>query len=321
MDLPKVNMIDIGANLTSEMYEGKYFGKKVPSHEADLDVVLQRASDVGVQKVIVTAGTRQDTIDALELVNKYPTLTTTIGVHPTRCNEMDSNPDEYLEDLLKFYREHNTPDRRKIVAVGELGLDYDRLHFCKKEVQLRNFQLQFRLAEATGLPLFLHMRNCGSDFLRIVKAHRHTFREGVVHSFTGTAEEVLGILDLGLYIGINGCSLKTEENLKIVDTIPLDKMMIETDAPYCDIRSTHASNKHVKTKWPSKKKEKYDKQSFVKGRNEPCAILQVLEVICERRGIPVEEAAKVLYKNTMSVFFPEELSSEEKEKSEGSGEK
>ena len=151
----------------------------------------------------MTAGTLQDTIEALKLVEEYSMLATTIGVHPTHCNEMDANPDHYLDSLIKLYQNHNSANRKKIVAVGEIGLDYDRQNFCKKEVQLRNFQLQFRLAQLTGLPLFFHMRNCGPDFINILKTHRHTFRNGVVHSFTGTIEEATQIIDLGLYIGIS----------------------------------------------------------------------------------------------------------------------
>lgn len=73
----------------------------------------------------------------------------------------------------------------------------------------------------------------------------------MVHSFTGSEEEMKALVDLDLFIGVNGCSLKTKENLDVVRAIPEDRIMIETDAPYCDIRNTHAGAEFVKTKWPS----------------------------------------------------------------------
>lgn len=72
--------------------------------------------------------------------------------------------------------------------------------------------------------------------------------------------------------GVNGCSLKTAENLDVVKGIPVERMMVETDSPYCEIKNTHAGISHVKTVWPSKKKERYDQDSIVKGRNEPCLV-------------------------------------------------
>jgi TatD DNase family protein len=95
--------------------------------------------------------------------------------------------------------------------------------------------------------MYLHNRNTGSDFFDIIKANRKRFSTGVVHSFTGTIEEMEHILALDLYIGINGCSLRDENSLEIVKKIPLDKLMIETDAPYCEIRNTHPGRKFVKT--------------------------------------------------------------------------
>lgn len=74
------------------------------------------------------------------------------------------------------------------------------------------------------------------------------------------------------FTGVNGCSLKTTENLDVVRGIPIERMMIETDSPYCEIKSTHAGVNFVKSKWPSKKKEKHDQESTVKGRNEPCLV-------------------------------------------------
>ena len=89
--------------------------------------------------------------------------------------------------------------------------------------------------------MYLHSRATGDEFNNIVKANRHRFPTGVVHSFTGTLEEMQAILDMDLYIGINGCSMKTEENIEVVKAIPVERMMVETDCPYCDIRNSHAS--------------------------------------------------------------------------------
>jgi len=113
------------------------------------------------------------------------------------------------------------------------------------------------------------------------------------------------LVAMGLYIGINGCSLKTEENLAVVAEIPLDSLMIETDAPWCDIRPTHASHKHTKTKFEVvNKPEKWASGKGVKGRNEPQQIVLVLEAICGIKGIAIEEAAAVVHANTEKVFFP-----------------
>ena len=86
---------------------------------------------------------------------------------------------------------------------------------------------------------------------------------------------------MGLYIGVNGCSLKTEDNLQMVKQIPLDRIMLETDCPYCDIRTTHASSKYVKTQIPKVPKEKYKCHPWKmnKDRNEPCSMIQVVEVV------------------------------------------
>jgi TatD DNase family protein len=88
--------------------------------------------------------------------------------------------------------------------------------------------MHFDLAEKYKLPMYLHSRNCKEDFLKILKENRHKFSTGVVHSYTGDLEELNELINLGLYIGVNGCSFKTEENLKIVKQIPLDRIMIET---------------------------------------------------------------------------------------------
>lgn len=93
--------------------------------------------------------------------------------------------------------------------------------------------------------MYLHSRNCAEDFVKILKLNRDKFSSGVVHSYTGSEKELCELLEMDLYIGINGCSLKTEENLEIVKKIPIDKIMFETDSPYCDIRKTHASRKFL----------------------------------------------------------------------------
>lgn len=201
-------------------------------------------------------------------------LFTTVGVHPTRCNEFLSDPEQYYNEL----RARIKANPEKVIAVGECGLDYDRLHFCEKETQLQYFEKQLSLAEEFQLPLFLHMRNAHEDFIAILERNREKLQAcggGVVHSFTGSLQEAKSILAFApsLYIGINGCSLKTEENVEVVRQLPNERIMLETDCPWCGIRASHASHKHVTTKFPTvKKKEKWTAETLIDGRNEPCQI-------------------------------------------------
>ncbi|KAI8388485.1 uncharacterized protein BYT42DRAFT_592390 [Radiomyces spectabilis] len=262
------------------MFKGIYRGKQV--HADDTDLLLQRAIKAGVQKLIITGTNLAESKEAIEQIEQSEhkdMLYCTVGCHPTRCDEFDAfeqGPQGYFDALLAIAKQH-----AKVVAIGECGLDYDRLQFCAKETQLHYFQKQFDLAEITGLPMFLHNRNTGGDFYDMIKTNRHKFKHGVVHSFTGSIDEMRALIDLGLYIGVNGCSLKTEENLQVVKEIPEDRLMIETDAPWCDIRPTHASHQYLSKipaeeqacySPPSKKKEKFEPGCMVKSRCEPCTI-------------------------------------------------
>lgn len=291
---------EIAANLTDRMYNGEYNG--TVRHQPDLHSVLSRARDAGVVRTLVTAGTMAQSREALKLCQGEPSLFSTVGVHPTRAGEMLPDVNAYADDLISLIRHGG----KKVIAVGECGLDYDRTQFCSRENQLPGFLAQFRVAEETQLPMFLHDRNTGGDFGSIIKEYRHRFTTGVVHSFTGTMEEMQLYINLDLYIGINGCSLKTAENLQVAAAVPLEKLMLETDCPYCEVRSTHAGFSHLKSKWPAKDKKKFSPDAMVKGRNEPCQIRHVCEILSAVRGVTEEEIARAAFNNSMRVFFPDE---------------
>lgn len=293
------------------MYKGVYNGKKY--HRCDLDEVMKRSVENGVKKIILTSGSLGDCYKSLNIIKRYESmegykgiLTTTVGVHPTQCNNFikkSKSPEEYLNELLNFANENS----QYITAVGEFGLDYDRLFFCEKDVQLKYFEYQFEISEKLKLPLFLHCRNSFQDFVEIMDRNKGRYTYGVVHSFTGTLDEMKRFVEMGFYIGVNGCSMKTEENVNVVKEIPLDRLMLETDAPWCDIRPTHASSKFVKTEFQSKRKDKWDMNYMVKGRNEPCTMIRVLEAVSKIKDIDEEKLADIVYENTMKVFFPKEI--------------
>lgn len=295
--------IDIGANLTDPMYQGIYHGS--PKHEPDLDRVLERSWSNNIDRIIITAGNVEESKKALEVARTDARLFSTVGCHPTRCTEFESGTSP--ESYLKLLSDIALANKDKVVAIGEMGLDYDRLQFCPKEVQKKYFEMQLTLCASLKLPMFLHCRNASEDFVEILRRNRDKLTAGVVHSFDGNPEEANSILQLGLYIGINGCSLKTEENLFAVTTIPSDRLMIETDCPWCEIRASHASAKDVITNFPAVKKEKWQADRMVKGRNEPCTIVQILEVLARIRDEEEEYLCNQIYKNTMKVFFPYDL--------------
>ncbi|KAF6161193.1 hypothetical protein GIB67_007834 [Kingdonia uniflora] len=304
-----VRMIDIAVNFTDSMFKGMYHGKQC--HVGDVAAVLSRAWSAGVDRIIVTGGSLAESKEALAIAETDGRLFCTVGVHPTRCKEFEDsgNPEKHFQDLMSLAKEGI--EKGKVVAIGECGLDYDRLHFCPAELQKKYFEKQFDLAHAVKLPMFLHMRAAAEDFCAILTRQKDRFSNGVVHSFTGSVEDCRRLLSYNnLFIGVNGCSLKTAENLDVVREIPVQRMMIETDAPYCEIKNTHTGMSFVKSVWPSKKKEKYDEKCIVKGRNEPCLVRQVLEVVAGCKAIDdIDHLSKILYSNTCKVFFPHDLDS------------
>lgn len=230
-----------------------------------------------------------------------------------------------------------------LVAMGEFGLDYDRLNFCNKTVQLHSFAEQLKVAASLKpqLPLFLHSRAAHADFVRLLK---NAFGErlenlekgGVVHSFTGTVEEMKELMDLGLFIGINGCSFKTVDNCAVVKEVSLDRLMLETDGPWCEVRPSHEGYKYliekqaqaeeapvengattkqqpqkkknqkkepeVTDRYKSVKKEKWVQGALVKGRNEPCNIDRIAKIVAAIKGVSVEDVCEAAWRNTNKVF-------------------
>ncbi|KAJ9612448.1 hypothetical protein H2200_004045 [Cladophialophora chaetospira] len=297
---------DVGINLGDPVYRGKYHGKQ--AHDDDLDEVVQRALDVGCTKMMVTGSNLRESQHAIDLAKQYPGVCyATVGVHPCSTQDFDNykgGPEALLKDLRSLTMQ--AKESRLVVAFGEIGLDYDRLFLSPKETQLKYFEIQLDLAEEMQLPLFLHSRACSEDFESLIGARLDKLpKRGLVHSFTGTVPEMESLLKLGFDIGINGCSMKTAENLEAVKAVPLDRLQIETDGPWCEIRASHASSQHLKdgpAVPKAAKKEKWQKGLMVKGRNEPATIVQVAHVIARVKEISVEEVCEAAWKNSTEMF-------------------
>ena len=164
-----------------------------------------------------------------------------------------------------------------------------------------------------GLPLFLHNRATGGDFGAMCQTGRQRIvAGGVVHSFDGDGDELDHLLRLGLHIGLNGCSLKTDANLAVAARVPLDALHLETDAPWCGIKRTHAGHNFVRPLssvrsgapcgWADEKKERWRVDATVKDRCEPCHIRHVLQVVSGAMGEPEATIADAAYANSVRLF-------------------
>ncbi|QRW24647.1 TatD DNase family protein [Rhizoctonia solani] len=164
----RVRFIDVGLNLTDPVFRGLHRGKR--KHRDDILDVIKRAKAAGVQSAILTGGSLHESSEALDLAAQFGYYAT-VGCHPTRSSQFDSfkgGPEVYLERLDQLIASHLTGTGR-CVAVGECGLDYDRLHFSPIVTQQKHFRSQLSLAKKYHLPLFLHVRAAHEDFVRILK--------------------------------------------------------------------------------------------------------------------------------------------------------
>lgn len=257
-------LVDIGLNLTHD------------SFAADREGVLSRASQAGVEICIVTGTSVSSSAAALELARSHPgKLYATAGVHPHHATELDSVGVEALRILL---------DAPAVVAAGECGLDFFR-NFSPPAAQERAFLAQLDLAVEAKRPVFLHQRDAHDQFVKLLASRRSALIGGVAHCFTGGAEELAHYLDLDLYIGITGwlCDPQRGQALReSVKIIPLDRLLIETDAPYL------------------LPKDLLDKPRG--RRNEPCYLPHILARIADLRDEAMDEIARATRANTERLF-------------------
>lgn len=262
-------LVDIGVNLTHG------------SFSSDLQDVIDRALEANVRHMVLTGSDMDESHNALSLARQHPEwFTATAGIHPHYASQYNAETHKQLELLIS---EH------EVRAVGETGLDYFR-DISPREQQQQSFAAHLQLASKIAKPVFLHQRNAHDDFLAILQEHRKTLKNVVVHCFTDSREALNDYLQLDCYIGITGwiCDERRGRNLleSIVD-IPLDRLMLETDAPYLLPR----------TITPKPKTR----------RNEPCTLPEILRTISVARGESEADIAKATTKNARVFFSLEQL--------------
>ena len=259
--------IDIGINLTNKQFAGEY------------DEVIDRAISAGVEQILLTGTSVRSSKEALALAKEYPeTLFATAGIHPHDAKTMNAESIKILAALLK---------EKKVVAVGECGLDFDR-DFSPRPVQESCFHAQLSLAEEVQKPLFLHERAAFDRFIAILKEHS-SLPEGVVHCFTGQLKEAETYLEMGYYIGFTGAITDVRRFAaleEVVRYVPLDRMLIETDAPFMMPKNvpTHQLSYHQQR------------------RNEPAFLPYVAQTIARYKGVPLKAVADKTRENAEALF-------------------
>lgn len=249
-----IELIDIGINLGHDSYDH------------DRDAVLARALRVGVRQMVVTGASLEGNPKASAIAATLPDrLRATAGCHPHHATELLAPG-----ALAQLAAQAADPG---VTAVGECGLDYFR-DFSPRDAQRQAFEAQLELAVRVGKPVFLHARDAHADFSAILRPWRPRLVDAIAHCFTGTRDELIECLDLGLAIGITGwiCDERRGRHLlDIVGLVPTGRLMIETDGPYLLPRNLDPK--------PQSR------------RNEPMYLPQVAATVAQARGESLETLA------------------------------
>ena len=255
------------------------------AYDSDREVVIRRALEADVW--MINVGTQQDTSSqAVSLSEKYENgLYATVGLHPIHSAKSFHDKDELGDGGKEFtsrgeifvpevYRKLSA--HKKVVAIGECGLDYYRLDENTKELQKKNFIAQIELANEIQKPLMLHIRHAYTDAYEILKTYARI--PANLHFFAGTYDEAKLFLDLGFTFSFTGVITFAREYKEVIQKLPLDRIMSETDCPYV-------------TPIP-----------FRGERNEPAHVREVVKKIADIKNISVEALQEQLVKNAMRFF-------------------
>ena len=234
----------------------------------DRDEMLRSMENGGISLILNSGSSLRSSRLSLELADKFPFIYASVGVHPHDSKSMDDGTVTVLEKLL---------EHPKAVAVGEIGLDY-HYDFSPRDVQKKRFREQLDLARRLNKPVIIHERESLQDTLDAVREYRDL--TGVFHCFSGSWETAKIILDLGWYISFTGVITfkNARRALEVVEKMPADKIMLETDCPYMA---------------PEPMRGK---------RNSSLYLPYIAEKVAEVRGIEVEEVAKLTTENGKRFF-------------------
>ncbi|OVE34891.1 hydrolase TatD [Priestia aryabhattai] len=239
-------------------------------YEDDLQEVINRALEKGVQNMVVVGFDEPTIKKAIQIAETYDFIYASVGWHPVDAIDMTDEHLAWIEELAQH---------PKVVALGEMGLDY---HWDKssKEVQKDVFRRQIRLARKVNLPIIIHNRDATEDVVTILKEEHVEEVGGIMHCFTGSIEVAKQCMDMNMYISFGGpVTFKNAKKPKeVAAELPLDKLLIETDCPYL-------------TPHPFRGK-----------RNEPGYVSYVAEQIAELKGITYEELADITTANAKKLF-------------------
>lgn len=188
----------------------------------DIDGILIDAKKNNVLKLIISGCDKRSIRDGLEIIYRYPEIYMTIGFHPDEVDDLTDKDINDLEVLIKT--------NKKIVGIGEIGLDYYH-NDMNKEKQREYFIKQLDLAEKYDLPVVIHSRESIGEIYDILKDHKKV--RGVIHCFSGSIEMARQFIELGFYLGIGGVlTFKNSKLKEVVEELSLDNIVLETDSPY-----------------------------------------------------------------------------------------
>ncbi|MCL6096775.1 MAG: TatD family hydrolase [Patescibacteria group bacterium] len=262
-------MIDVHCHLNFNAFKNDY------------DEVIKKALDAGVNKIINVGTSVETSLRAVELAKKYKDLYAIVGIHP---HHADKATGAWIKDIEKLAGEE------KVVAIGEVGIDYFSYKsngIVDPKLQKQVFIKQIELATELKLPLQIHGRHAADDIIQILTGYRASFLTppGMFHCMAGNIDYLKRILDLGFYVGFDGNityrGLAPGEDTKLselVEYAPLDRIVVETDAPYL------TPNPHRSS------------------RNEPSYVIITAASIAKIKGVSFEEVDKVTTANARKIF-------------------
>jgi len=242
----------------------------LPEFANDLPEVIRRAQETGVENIITIGIGLRESRAAIAIAEAHAFIYAAIGIHPHHAVSLDAAALDFLEQQA---------GHQKVVALGEMGLDFFRNHSPRAD-QVRAFRAQLDLAKSLKLPVVIHDRDAHDETLAVLEEKRSGLEGGVIHCFSGDEKMAFKCMDMGFYISVPGTVTfkNARKQHAVVKKIPMNKLLIETDCPFLA------------------------PVPFRGQRNEPAYVKQVAEAVARIKNVSLEAVAAATAANTKTLF-------------------